>query len=251
MAARLALSLAFLLAAAGPLRAETTGLPPGFVHLVAVAPTVRQDIRYAGSFNFLGRPVAGYRAGECILTERAARAIGAVQAELAGRGLTLIVWDCYRPASAVADFMAWSRDGADTRMARVFYPAVDKRRLVAEGYVSARSTHARGSTVDLGLARSATPAGRRGEGPCTAPAGQRVDEGTLDFGTAFDCFDPLSALSDPRVGPAARANRLLLREVMNRHGFRGYGREWWHFQLRDEPYPATSFDFPVVARPQR
>ena len=237
--------------AAAPARAETAGLPPGFVYLAAVDPTIRQDIRYAGSFNFLGRPAAGYRAGECILTAPAAQALAAVQAELAGRGLTLVVWDCYRPAAAVADFMAWSRNAADSRMARIFHPTVDKSRLVAEGYISARSTHARGSTVDLGFGARNAPAGRRGEGPCTAPSGQRVDEGTLDFGTAFDCFDPRSALADRRIGASARTNRRLLRDVMGRHGFRGYDREWWHFQLRDEPFPTGSFDFPVVARPQR
>ncbi|MCZ0738148.1 M15 family metallopeptidase [Phreatobacter sp. AB_2022a] len=249
--ARLVAMLLALLAAGTPLQAETAGLPPGFVYLAAVDPTIRQDIRYAGSFNFLGRPAMGYRAGECILTEPAARALAAAQAELAGRGLTLVVWDCYRPARAVADFMAWSRGGADSGMAPVFHPAVDRRRLVAEGYIGARSTHARGSTVDLGLGARNAPAGRRGEGPCTAPAGQRVDEGTLDFGTAFDCFDPRSALADGRIGASARANRLLLRDVMSRHGFRGYAREWWHFQLRDEPFPTGSFDFPIVARPQR
>ncbi|CEJ15395.1 D-alanyl-D-alanine dipeptidase [bacterium YEK0313] len=240
-----------LLAAATPSHAETAGLPPGFVYLAAIDPTIRQDIRYAGSFIFLGRPAAGYHAGECILTAPAARALAAVQAELAGRGLSLVVWDCYRPARAVADFMAWSRGAGGAGMAAVFHPAVARRRLVAEGYIGARSTHARGSTVDLGLGARNGPAGRRGQGPCTAPAGQRTDEGTLDFGTAFDCFDPRSALADGRIGASARANRLLLRDVMSRHGFRGYAREWWHFQLRDEPFPVTTFDFPVVARPRR
>lgn len=244
--------LALLIVLAAPAFAQGDGLPDGFVHLSAIDPGIRQDIRYAGSFNFTGRPVAGYRAAECILTDKAARALSAVQRDLAGRGLMLVVWDCYRPARAVQDFMAWSRDAADDRMRAVFYPEVDKGRLAVEGYISPRSTHSRGSTVDVGLARvGEAPGTRGGQGACTAPAGQRVDEGTLDLGTAFDCFDPRSGLADPRVGPDARANRLILHQAMTRHGFRGYPREWWHFQLRNEPFPGQVFDFPVVSRPNR
>ncbi|MBN8941647.1 MAG: M15 family metallopeptidase [Rhizobiales bacterium] len=246
------LVLVLLIALNGPALADTDGLPAGFVHLSAVDPGIRQDIRYAGSFNFIGRPVAGYRAAECILTDKAARALSAVQRDLAGRGLMLVVWDCYRPARAVQDFMAWSRDAADDRMRAVFYPEVDKRTLSLDGYISSRSTHSRGSTVDVGLARiGAAPGARGGQGACTAPAGQRVDEGTLDLGTAFDCFDPRSGLADPRIGSAARDNRLTLHQAMTRHGFRGYPKEWWHFQLRSEPFPGQVFDFPVVSRPNR
>ncbi|WP_246088766.1 M15 family metallopeptidase [Phreatobacter stygius] len=232
--------------------ADTPGLPAGFVHLAAIDPSIRQDIRYHGSFNFVGRPIAGYRAAECILTDKAARALSAAQAELASRGLTLVVWDCYRPVQAVQDFMAWSRDAGDDRMRRVFYPQVDKRTLSAEGYISARSTHSRGSTVDVGVARAGAARGASGgQGACTAPPGQRVDDGTLDLGTAFDCFDPRSGLADRRIGSVARANRLMLLQVMTRHGFRGYPREWWHFQLRNEPFPNQTFDFPVVSRGNR
>lgn len=237
----LALSLALI-----AVPAAGQGLPPGFVHLSAVAPSIRQDIRYAGQRNFIGRPVAGYEAAECILTEPAARSLARAQAEIAARGLTLIVWDCYRPQRAVADLMAWTRDLADTRMQAVFYPQVDKRDIVRLGYLSPRSTHSRGSTVDLGLARPGARIGG-GSGACIAPYGQRIDDGALDFGTAYDCFDPRSG-SDPRVSREARANRRLLADLMRRHGFRGYAREWWHFQLTDEPFRDRAFDFPVSRR---
>jgi len=230
--------------------AAQSGLPEGFVHLADVAPTIRQDIRYAGSRNFLGRPVAGYVAGECILTRRAAEALASAQAEIAPRGLTLVVWDCYRPATAVADMMAWTRDSADQRMKAVFYPAVDKARLSVEGYLSSRSTHSRGSTVDLGIARIGAAPGLAG-GACTAPAGQRLDDGALDFGTSYDCFDPAAHVRAPGIGREAAANRAMLASLMQRNGFRAYAKEWWHFQLVNEPFPGRVFDFPVMRRGQR
>jgi D-alanyl-D-alanine dipeptidase len=225
-------------------------LPQGFVHLADVAPSIRQDIRYAGARNFMGRPAAGYQAAECVLTRRAAEALARAQAEIAPRGLTLVVWDCYRPQRAVADFMAWTRDAADQRMRAIYYPRVDKRDLSVLGYLSSRSTHSRGSTVDLGLARNGTPAAG-GAGACTAAHGARIDDGALDFGTAYDCFDTLSHVRAPGIGREAAANRALLAGLMQRHGFRAYSKEWWHFQLRDEPFPGQSFDFPVVPRGAR
>lgn len=245
---RVPLLLATLLAAL-PAAAQS-GLPEGFVHLAEVAPTIRQDIRYAGSRNFLGRPVAFYRAAECILTRRAAEALARAQAEIAPRGLTLVVWDCYRPTGAVADMMAWTRDAADQRMKAVFYPAVDKARLSLDGYLSSRSTHSRGSTVDLGIARTGVAAGT-GAGDCTEPPGRRFDDGVLDFGTSYDCFDPRAHVRAPGIGREAAANRAMLASLMQRHGFRAYAREWWHFQLAQEPFPGRSFDFPVMQRRQR
>jgi len=246
---RVPLLIALLLSALAAAKAQTA-LQDGFVHLADVAPTVRQDIRYAGSRNFLGRPVAGYLAAECILTRLAAEALARVQAEMARRGLTLLVWDCYRPARAVADFMDWTRDAADQRMRAIYYPSLDKRELPALGYLSSRSTHSRGSTVDLGIARLSGSA-TGGQGACTAPHGTRIDDGAVDLGTAYDCFDTLSHTRDPRVGREASANRALLAQAMQRHGFRGYAREWWHFQLIREPYPVRVFDFPVVPRRHR
>lgn len=243
------LALLAVLLAPLPVSAQSA-LPDGFVHLADVAPSIRQDIRYADARNFMGRPIAGYLAGECILTRRAAEALARAQAEIAARGLTLIVWDCYRPASAVADMMAWTRDAADQRMKAVFYPAVDKARLSLDGYLSSRSTHSRGSTVDLGIARTGTSPGFTG-GACTAPAGQRLDDGALDFGTSYDCFDPAAHVRAPGLSREAAANRAQLASLMQRNGFRAYAKEWWHFQLVNEPFPARVFDFPVVRRGQR
>jgi D-alanyl-D-alanine dipeptidase len=245
------IALALLSALWAPLSATAqTALPDGFVHLADVAPTIRQDIRYAGSRNFMGRPIAGYLAGECILTRRAAEALARAQAEIAPRGLTLVVWDCYRPATAVADMMAWTRDAADQRMKAVFYPAVDKARLSLDGYLSSRSTHSRGSTVDLGIARTGAAPGSA-HGACTAALGLRLDDGALDFGTSYDCFDPAAHVRAPGLSREAASNRALLAALMQRNGFRAYAKEWWHFQLVNEPFPGRVFDFPVVRRGQR
>jgi len=243
-------ALAALAAAFCTVAASAQPLPQGFVHLADVAPAIRQDIRYAGSRNFMGRPAAGYHAAECVLTRRAAEALARAQAEIAPRGLTLVVWDCYRPQRAVADFMAWTRDATDQRMRAIYYPRVDKRDLSVQGYLSSRSTHSRGSTVDLGLARSGDAAAG-GTGACAEPHGTRIDDGVLDFGTAYDCFDTLSHVRAPGIGREAATNRALLAGLMQRHGFRAYAKEWWHFQLRDEPFPTQSFDFPVPPRGSR
>jgi zinc D-Ala-D-Ala dipeptidase len=228
-------------------------LPIGFVYLSEVAPTVRQDIRYAGSHNFTGRPVDGYEADECILTEKAADALKQVQIALAGKDLSLIVWDCYRPMRAVRDFIDWSRSQHRPLMKSEFFPQTNKNQLFARGYLSAHSAHSRGSTVDLGLVPSAVRTLPTFDAtmpllPCTAPKGARFDDGTIDLGTGFDCLDLLASTNNPNVSKEAHLNRLLLQHVMQQHGFRSYSREWWHFTLSDEPFPGRSYDFPVVAR---
>ena len=230
---------------------QRSGLPEGFVFLRQAAPDILQDIRYHGSRNFLARPVKGYEAPECILTAQAATALAAVNRELASRGLKLLVYDCYRPERAVLDFVAWSRDTADQAAKTLHYPGVDKLDFFVLGYVAERSGHSRGSTVDLtivpaGFERPLPP--RPGlPAPCTAPHGVREDDGSLDMGTNFDCMDPLSHPLTGAVSPEARANRMLLRGLMEKHGFKPLEEEWWHFTLRQEPFPDTYFDFPVTA----
>jgi len=183
-------------------------------------------MRYAGTHNFVGARVDGYDKPVCLLTRPAAEALAQVQRDLAASGFGLKVYDCYRPVRAVRHFIRWARDLGDTRTKAEFYPEVDKRHLFALGYIAARSGHSRGSTVDLGLVRLA-------------------DGSEPDMGTRFDTLGPRSWPGDTRVSAEARRNRALLAAAMRRHGFRPYDREWWHFTLRREPYPATYFDFPV------
>src|ERR1700692_380534 len=129
-------------------------LPEGFVYLRDIDPTIVQDIRYAGSHNFVGRPIKGYLAAECILSASAANALATVQRKLAAKKLALIVWDCYRPKRAVDDFYRWSKDPTHTEMKTEFYPRTDKAMLFALGYLARRSAHSRGSTVDAGIVPS-------------------------------------------------------------------------------------------------
>jgi D-alanyl-D-alanine dipeptidase len=187
-------------------------------------------MRYAGAHNFVGARIDGYQRPVCLLTRPAAEALARVQRDLAASGFGLKVYDCYRPVRAVKHFMRWAREAHDTRTKAEFYPDIDKRRLFALGYIATRSGHSRGSTVDLGLVRL-------GDG--------REPAVEVDMGTRFDTFSPRSWPGDPHVSAAARRNRALLAAAMRRHGFRPYAREWWHFTLRREPFPAEYFDFPV------
>jgi zinc D-Ala-D-Ala dipeptidase len=199
--------------------------PAAFVDVAMVVPGLIVEMRYAGSHNFVGRPIDGYEAPRCLLTRAAAEALDAVARDLAARGLVLKVFDCYRPTRAVANFVRWARDLDDTAGKAEFYPEVDKRTLFQDGYISSHSGHSRGSTVDLTLAR---------------PDGHE-----LDMGTPFDFFSPRSWPAAAGVSDAAKANRALLAAVMQRHGFRPYEKEWWHFTLSGEPFPNSYFDFPV------
>jgi zinc D-Ala-D-Ala dipeptidase len=190
-----------------------------------VIPGLVIDIRYAGSHNFVGRPIDGYHASRCLLTQSAADALAKVARDVATRGLVIKVFDCYRPARAVADFVRWARDSRDQAAKAEFYPAVDKRTLFRDGYIAARSGHSRGSTVDLTLARAG--------------------DGELDMGTPFDFFSPKSWSADSTIAADEHVNRMLLKAAMQRRGFRSYAKEWWHFTLRNEPFPDTYFDVPV------
>jgi D-alanyl-D-alanine dipeptidase len=242
---------AILAAAMAATPASAASDAAGFAYLRDIAPTIMQDIRYAGAHNFVGRQIDGYGAAECLLVRAAALALARVAASLRGRGYGLIVWDCYRPARAVEQFVRWTTAKQDARMRAEFYPSLEKSELIAQGYIAVRSSHSRGSAVDLGLRRldAALPARwREGDAlaPCTAPKGVRFEDGTVDLGTGFDCFDP-SARFAASVGAAAQANRAFLRAAMLEEGFAPYAGEWWHFALAQEPFPRRAFDFPIGA----
>ena len=199
---------------------------PRFIDATESVAGLQVDIRYFGGNNFIGRRIDGYAAPLCLLTREAASALAAVQRDLAPLGLGLKVFDCYRPARAVAHFVRWARDNSDQTRKAKFYPEIDKRNLFRDGYIAARSGHSRGSTVDLTLVRIA-------------------DGQALDMGSPFDFFGSQSWPSDRTVPTAAQANRRVLAGAMTRRGFRSYSKEWWHFTLGNEPFPDIYFDFPV------
>lgn len=218
--------MAAALALAACAHAVPEGRPADFVDARGLAPRLVVDMRYAGANNFVGRRIDGYEAPVCLLTREAARALAQAEQALAASGAGLKVFDCYRPARAVAHFVRWARDPRDAAQKHNYYPNVDKSQLFALGYIAERSGHSRGSTVDITLIDLATGQER-------------------DMGSPFDLFDPVSHAQSEAVGPAQRANRLLLREAMGRAGFRPLKEEWWHFTLEGEPYPDTYFDFPI------
>jgi zinc D-Ala-D-Ala dipeptidase len=206
--------------------AEAQSRPASFVDIGAAIPDLVADLRYSGARNFVGEKIDGYEQPVCLLTKEAATALAAVQRDLAPKGLGLKVFDCYRPVRAVTHFMRWAKNIADIRTKKEFYPEMDKRNLFRDGYLSSRSAHSRGSTVDLTLVRLA-------------------DKGELDMGTPYDFFSQRSWPSDTQIGAEAQANRKILAGAMRARGFRPYEKEWWHFTLRNEPFPDTYFDFPV------
>jgi len=216
-----------------PAQAQT--MPSEFVDAAKVVDGLVIDMRYFGADNFVGRRIDGYEAPRCLLTRPAAAALAAVRRDLAQRGLGLKVLDCYRPARAVAHFMRWARNIADVARKAAYYPDIDKRNLFRLGYIAERSGHSRGSTVDLTLVRRTGGQENPGGDPDNNP----------DMGTPFDFFSPKSWPGDSSVGATARRNRALLAAAMARGGFRAYAKEWWHFTLRNEPFPAHYFDFPV------
>jgi D-alanyl-D-alanine dipeptidase len=222
---------------------------PALVDLAEAAPDVATDIRYAGADNFLGRPARGYGAARCLLTPPAAAALARVQRDVAAFGLGLLVYDCYRPQLAVDDFVAWSYAPDRPAGDPAHRPAVPKAELFARGYIAARSSHSRGSTVDLTL----VPLGARRPASarttvrdCRKLDGPLAPDGSLNMGTTFDCFDERSHAADAAASPEARRNRLLLRLAMEKQGFIPYAKEWWHFTLGSEPYPDSTFDVEIT-----
>ncbi len=218
-------------------------IPVGFVHLTDVARDVHLDIRYHSSTNFMGRPVQGYYAPTCILTTPAASRLRDIQLELRAQGLSLKVFDCYRPQQAVNDFVAWGKDLEDQLHKTEFYPEVPKSALFERGYIAEKSGHSRGSTVDLTLAAVVD---QRGEYSTNLPIrGALLPNGEVDMGTAFDLFDVKSHTDHSDLSEEVRHNRQFLKRMMAKHGFRNLPEEWWHYTLNDEPYPDTYFNFPV------
>jgi D-alanyl-D-alanine dipeptidase len=223
-----------------------------FVYLRDIDPTIIQDIRYAGSNNFVGRRLPGYEAAECIVRRDLALRLKAVQAELGPRGLSLKMLDCYRPVRAVSEMLAWSQDGVETTAGRRYTPHVAKQDLFRLGYIAARSGHSTGAAIDLTLVelvvdKSADFDPAKDYADCTAPAALRAPESSVDMGTGYDCLDPKAHTSAQGLTPEQRRWRSELVTVLARQGFVNYAREWWHFSLPGAD--ATTYVFPI--RPRR
>ncbi len=200
--------------------------PSGFVVLADYVPAIVQEIRYYSSYNFIGERIDGYEEPCALLTAEAARALKAVSNELFVQGYRLKIFDAYRPACAVKQFVLWGIEDQDIRMKQYFYPELDKQELFEKGYIAGKSSHSRGSAVDLTLLDMKT--------------GKEVD-----MGSPFDLFSPVSHPDERSITQEQYQNRMLLRNTMISSGFEPIHCEWWHFTLKDEPYPDTYFNFPV------
>ena len=202
-------------------------LPKGFSYLEDIDPSIHHHIAYATENNLLGRPLAGYEAPQCIVSDAVGHALKQAQEWALKLDLSLKVYDAYRPLRAVEDIVFWAGNLEDTVMKKDLYPNINKADFFTLGYVGLRSYHCRGAAVDVTL--------------CSPTHPDRV----LDMGTPFDFMDILSHTLNPTISPEAQKNRELLCAIMHASGFKNYEKEWWHFNLVDEPFPDTYFDFPV------
>src|SRR5882724_3703588 len=231
-----------VIAFASAASAET--LPGGFGYLREIDPTIIQDIRYAGANNFVGRPLKGYDAAECVVTREVGLKLKAIQQDLAGRTLSLKMLDCYRPVRAVADMVAWSKNGQkngqesgqesgkETAAERRFNPAFAKADLFRLGYIATHSQHSTGAALDLTLVdltadNSARFDPAKAYTDCTAPATSRAPEGSIDMGTGYDCSDLKAHTTAASITAEQRRWRNRLVAAMGRQGFVNYSREWW------------------------
>ena len=214
----------------------------GFVNVTDVVPDAILEIRYFGTYNFIGTRIDGYQEPTALMTKESADSLKAVSDELIQQGYRIKIYDAYRPQCAVDHFVRWGKNLDDTLMRPYFYPQVNKKDLFRLGYIAEQSSHSRGSTVDLTLFDMRT-------------------EKEVDMGATFDWFGDEShpdCGGDPETGEYRAndtltaeqfRNRMILRNAMLRHGFKPYDCEWWHFTLKDEPYPDTYFTFPMRRLP--
>ena len=198
----------------------------GFVLLSDFVPSIVQEMRYFSTFNFICDRIDGYEEPCALCTKEAARALKSVSNEMLVRGYRLKIFDAYRPVTAVKHFILWGIEDEDIRMKPYFYPEIEKQDTFALGYIAKQSSHSRGSAIDLTLLDMA--------------AGKEVD-----MGSPFDMFSQRSHPDYRGITDEQYENRMILQQVMIRNGFLPYECEWWHFMLKDEPYPDTYFNFPV------
>ena len=197
-----------------------------FTLLSDYVPGIVQEIRYFSTYNFIGDRIDGYEEPCAIITKEAARALKAVSSKANVQGYRLKIFDTYRPASAVKHFVMWGIEDLDQRMKPFFYPDLEKQELFKKGYIASKSSHSRGSTVDLTLLDMKT--------------GKEVD-----MGSPFDYFSEMSHPDYKGITEEQYANRMILQDLMVKNGFKPIDCEWLHFTLENEPFPETYFDFPV------
>jgi len=239
----------FLIFFSIPGQLSAQNIPNGFVEIREVIPDIILDLRYLTNHNFLGVTVDGYKSEKCYITQAAADSLLKVQKEINRFGFTLKVYDAYRPQKAVDHFVRWAKDLADTITKKEFYPTIDKSKLFIDGFIAEKSVHSRGSTIDLTIVPLPIPSQPEFElnNQCEfyKSKDERFRDNSIDMGTGFDCFNELSHTENPNLSDQQRSNRLLLVSLMERYGFKNLPEEWWHFTLKNEPFPKTYFNFDI------
>lgn len=203
-------------------------LPEGFVYIKNVIPSIELELRYFGHDNFIGKPIDGYNKEKGIITKETAEALKKIQHELNNENLGLKIFDAYRPQKAVDHFARWAKKLNDTLKKHEYYPNVNKEDLFKLEYIAYRSGHSRGSTVDLTIIDLST-----------------AEKKELDMGSPYDFFGQESWVTYGELSNEQLRNRMLIQKIMKRHHFKNYSQEWWHFTLKNEPFPNTYFNFPI------
>ncbi|APZ47633.1 peptidase M15 [Polaribacter reichenbachii] len=219
-------NILFLIALGFCITISAQNLPKGFVYLSDIDASIQKELRYLGNNNFIGKPIDGYINNCVIVSKETAKALKKVQTILNKKGLSLKIFDAYRPQQAVNHFVKWAKVLNDTLMKQQYYPKVPKSQLFNLGYIASKSGHTRGSTTDLTIIDIKT--GKE-----------------LDMGSPFDFFGIESHPFYKNITQKRKENRMLLRKVMLDNGFKPYDHEWWHFTLKNEPFPKTYFNFPI------
>ncbi|MBA3752376.1 M15 family metallopeptidase [Candidatus Dependentiae bacterium] len=212
-----------------------------FMYLSEVDPSIVVSLRYSTPENFIGRPVDGYRKPLAIVTRQVAEALKKAQKELNKDGYSLVVYDAYRPQQAVDCFMEWSENPHDQVKKLHYYPRVDKSRVFELGYVAKRSSHSRGSTVDITLIEYGKALHEILVEDRTLLDGftiKYLNDGTVDMGSSFDLFDRVSHHINNLITHDHKNIRAYLRRIMEKQGFKTIEEEWWHYVLKEEPYSA-------------
>lgn len=203
------------------------GIHPDFISLSEACSGIKIQASYSTVDNFTGEVIAGYKAKKSLMAQSPAQALCHVQKKALMRGLSLKVFDAYRPVKAVSFFLEWAKKPeTNPKLKELYYPKFTRMELFEAGYIAKQSSHSRGSAVDLTL--------------FDVKSGK-----DLDMGSGFDYFDEISNTASPKVTESQRANRMLLKELMESEGFRNFSQEWWHYSFKPEPFPDHSFDFDI------
>ena len=225
-------------------------LPTGFVYLHDIIPDIQVSLRYATEENFTGCIVDGYFSNVSIITRAAALALKQAQELLKEKGYELVIYDSYRPQKSVDRFVRWSEDPNDPQRTKDrYYPRTNKEEAFNLGYIAKKSGHTRGSTVDLTI----IPIGKRVSNP-VVPIQRTLndnsmilflDDGTVDMGSSFDLFDEASHTNNKLINEEHHQRRMIFKDIMEQVGFINHPKEWWHYTMKNEPFPETYFDFDV------